>query len=188
MDLRIELVMAFRAVVAALLGALIGLEREHHGRDAGIRTYAAVSLGACAFGLVSTHAVGAPDTTRIAAQVVTGVGFLGAGVILREQGRVIGLTTAATLWAAASVGLAIAYGMYILGFLTAGIIFFLLGSHHLQGYRRLKGKRPKEEVDADLRPEAGDDPAAAATPGSASEEHESGQGTADGLARERTLS
>jgi putative Mg2+ transporter-C (MgtC) family protein len=140
MDWSTEALMAWRAVIAAVLGAVIGWEREQHGREAGIRTYAAVSLGACVFGLVSAHVTGATDPTRIAAGVVTGVGFLGAGVILREQGRVAGLTTAATIWATAAVGLAIAYGMYLLGALTALIIFGLLSLHHLPIWRRVKGK------------------------------------------------
>lgn len=140
MDWNTEALMALRALIAALLGALIGWEREQHGREAGIRTYAAVSLGACVFGLVSAHVTGATDPTRIAAGVVTGVGFLGAGVILREQGRIAGLTTAATIWATASVGLAIAYGMYVLGMLTAVVIFGLLALHHLPAWHRVKGK------------------------------------------------
>lgn len=146
MDWNIELVMTLRALFSAALGAVIGYEREGHGGDAGIRTYAAVSLGACIFGLVSSHIPGT-DTARIAAGVVTGVGFLGAGVILREQRRIAGLTTAATVWATASVGLAISFGMYILGTLTAVIIFFLLSLHHLPIWKRLKGKRAKEEGD-----------------------------------------
>lgn len=131
--------MALRAVVAALLGAFIGWEREQHG-EAGIRTYAAVSLGACAFGLVSAHVFGASDPTRIAAGVVTGVGFLCAGVIMHERGHVAGLTTAATIWATASVGLAVAYGMYLLGTLTALIIFGLLAVHHLPLWHKIVGK------------------------------------------------
>lgn len=140
MDWNTELLMALRAVIAALLGAFIGWEREQHGREAGIRTYAAVSLGACVFGLVSAHVTGATDPTRLAAGVVTGVGFLGAGVILREQGRVAGLTTAATIWATASVGLAIAYGMYLLGTLATLIIFGLLAVHHLPAWHRVKDR------------------------------------------------
>ena len=130
--------MAGRAMLAALLGALIGWEREQHGREAGIRTYAAVSLGACVFGLISSHVSMGSDPTRIAAGVVTGVGFLGAGVILREQGRIAGLTTAATIWATSSVGLAIAFGMYVLGALTTLITFALLAVHHLPGWSRLR--------------------------------------------------
>ena len=140
MDWSVEGLMVLRAVLAALLGAIIGWEREQHGREAGIRTYAAVSLGACVFGLVSAHVTGATDPTRIAAGVVTGVGFLGAGVIMREQGRIAGLTTAATIWATASVGLAVAYGMYLLSALTAAIIFGLLALHHLPAWHRVKGR------------------------------------------------
>lgn len=139
MDWNVEALMALRTVIAALLGGVIGWEREQHGREAGIRTYAAVSLGACVFGLVSAHVVGASDPTRIAAGVVTGVGFLGAGVILREQGRVSGLTTAATIWATASVGLAVSYGMYVLGVLSTLIIFGLLALHHLPTWHKVKG-------------------------------------------------
>ena len=145
MDWNIELIMTLRALLSAALGAVIGYEREGHGGDAGIRTYAAVSLGACIFGLVSSHIPGT-DPTRIATGVVTGVGFLGAGVILREQGRIAGLTTAATVWATASVGLAISFGMYILGILTAVIIFFLLSIHLLPMWKRMKGKGAKEET------------------------------------------
>lgn len=76
----------------------------------------------------------------IAAGVVTGIGFLGAGVILREQGKVHGLTTAATLWSTASLGLAVGYGMYILSALTAIIVFGLLAAHHVPGWPALKGK------------------------------------------------
>lgn len=139
MDWSIEGLMVLRAVVAVALGAIIGWERERHGREAGIRTYAAVALGACVFGLVSAHVAGASDPTRIAASVVTGVGFLGAGVILRDQGRIAGLTTAATIWATAAMGLAVAYGMYVLGALTALIIFGLLALHHLPVWHKVKG-------------------------------------------------
>jgi len=152
MDWETEILMAARTILAAVLGGLIGFERERHGREAGIRTYAAVALGACVFGLVSSHVTGATDPTRIAAGVVTGVGFLGAGVILREQGRIAGLTTAATIWATASVGLAVAYGMYVLGLLTAAIIFALLAVHHLPSWTRLKGKAKDHHSHSEKRP------------------------------------
>jgi len=137
--------MVVRALVATLLGAIVGVEREGHGSDAGVRTYAAVSLGACVFALVSSHADPGVETTRIAANVVTGVGFLGAGVILRDQGRTVGLTTAATLWSTAAIGLAIAYGMYVLGTLCAVIIFSLLAIHDLRVWRRGKTRAPAVE-------------------------------------------
>ncbi|MDX2107828.1 MAG: MgtC/SapB family protein [Candidatus Melainabacteria bacterium] len=139
MDWQLESLMALRAIVAVLLGALVGYEREKHGQDAGIRTYAAVCLGACVFGLVSSHITTVADT-RIAAQIVSGVGFLGAGVIMRDQGRTLGLTTAATLWTTASLGLAVAYGMYVLSVLGAIITFGLLAIHHLPGWNRITKK------------------------------------------------
>ena len=105
MDWQLELLMAGRAILAAILGAVVGLEREWHSHEAGIRTYGAVSLGACLFGLVSSHVSDTADPARIAAQVVTGIGFLGAGVIIRDAGRVTGLTTAAGFDTAARLGL-----------------------------------------------------------------------------------
>src|SRR5579863_5467011 len=114
-----EGLLALRVVIAGLLGGLVGWQREHVGREAGVRTFAAVSLGACVFGLISQTYAG---DTRIAAQVVSGIGFLGAGVILREGGRVTGLTNAASLWATASVGIAIAFNRILLGATVAVIL------------------------------------------------------------------
>jgi putative Mg2+ transporter-C (MgtC) family protein len=135
MDWELETLYAVRVLYATLLGSLIGLERQWHAKEAGIRTYGAVCLGACVFALVSSHVQGAPDPTRIAAQVVSGIGFLGAGVILRDRGQLRGLTTAATLWGTAGVGLAVAYGMYLLAALSAAIVVALLASHDLRRKR-----------------------------------------------------
>jgi len=143
LDWNREALMAFRALAAAALGGFIGWERESHGREAGIRTYGAVALGACVFALISTHVTGGNNPHVIAAGVVSGVGFLGAGIIMRNQGAIVGLTTAATVWTTASVGLAIGYGMYILGALVSAIVFGLLWLHHLPGWTRLK-KHPED--------------------------------------------
>lgn len=134
-DWNLELVMAARAFYATALGVLVGLERQMHGREAGMRTYGAVALGACVFALVSSHIPGA-EPSRIAANIVTGVGFLGAGVILRTEGRTVGLTTAATLWAVAAVGTAVAFGMYVLATLAALLTLFLLAAHHISPFHR----------------------------------------------------
>ena len=142
MDWNQEALMALRAVVAVLLGGFVGWERQWHGREAGIRTYAAVALGACVFALISTHVTTGNNPHVIAAGVVTGIGFLGAGVILRDQGHVVGLTTAATLWATASVGLATGYGMYTLAVLVSLIVFGLLAMHHVPGWEWLKRSNP----------------------------------------------
>lgn len=132
MDWNAELILSARILLAAVLGGVIGWERENHNRDAGIRTYMAVAVGACAFSIISNHVPG--ETTRIASQVVTGMGFIGAGVILQVKGKVQGLTTAATLWATAAVGMASAFGMYLLSVLTALLILATLSLHHLPGW------------------------------------------------------
>jgi putative Mg2+ transporter-C (MgtC) family protein len=126
-----------RIAFATLLGALIGWERERRGREAGIRTYMATVLGACTFGLIS-QAIG--DQGRIAAGIVTGIGFIGAGIILRDSGRITGLTTAATLWGSASVGLSAAYGIYHLALISALLIFVILEMHHLPGWKKLSNR------------------------------------------------
>jgi len=127
MDIQTELVLVGRLVLAAFLGAVIGYERELRGRSAGLRTFAAVALGACLFSIISYIVVPeGNETTRIAAQIVTGVGFLGAGVILHGQGHVSGLTTSATLWAAAAVGMAVGFGLYILAVAATLLLVLLL--------------------------------------------------------------
>ena len=117
-----------RMLLASLLGGLIGFERDLHGRAAGLRTHILVSLGAAVFtilsGIVSqsTNASGFPaDPARIAAQVVSGIGFLGAGVILKEGANVRGLTTAACLWSAAAIGMAAGSGYHEIAIATTGI-------------------------------------------------------------------
>jgi putative Mg2+ transporter-C (MgtC) family protein len=116
-----------RLILAALLGFLIGLEREFKGQAAGERTHALVALGAAAFALLSGQAFPGADTARVAAGVVTGIGFLGAGMILKREGtRIEGLTTAAGIWAVGSIGLAIGAGMYLLGTVTAALVGLIL--------------------------------------------------------------
>ena len=96
--LALDVQMFMRLLVAVLLGALVGYERERAGKPAGVRTHGMVSLGAALFAGISLHGFGeAGDRARVAAQIVTGIGFLGAGAILHERGSVYGLTTAASL-------------------------------------------------------------------------------------------
>lgn len=130
-----------RILTACVLGGLIGWERERHRNivSAGIRTYGAISLGACAFGILSTI-LGPTDPTRIAAQVVTGIGFLGGGIIFRQGDYVTGLTTAATLWATAAVGLSISFGYYLVGVFTAALIFLLLYLPRLSWWKKISAK------------------------------------------------
>jgi putative Mg2+ transporter-C (MgtC) family protein len=111
-----------RVAIAAGCGALIGLERQWHQRGAGLRTNVLVAVGACLFVLLSVVMGGDTSPTRVAAQVVSGVGFLGAGVIIRDGANVRGINTAATLWCAAAVGCLSAIGEYGLSAIGAGTV------------------------------------------------------------------
>lgn len=134
--------MLFRIILACILGAIIGWERERNRTviSAGIRTYGAISLGACAFGILSIYFTNNADPSRVAAQVVSGIGFLGGGIIFRQGDYVTGLTTAATLWATAAVGLAISVGLYLIGISTALIIFILLYAPRLKWWKKISMK------------------------------------------------
>jgi putative Mg2+ transporter-C (MgtC) family protein len=104
-----------RIALAAVFGALIGLDREARHKPAGLRTYSIVAMGSAFFSLVGLMTFGQNDAgARIAAQVVTGVGFLGAGTILHYRGNVVGLTTAAGIWGAAAIGMGFGFGLFIL--------------------------------------------------------------------------
>lgn len=106
---------ALRMAVAGVLGALFGIERDLHARPAGLRTLMLISLGCCLFGIISSEgyadADGTMDPTRIASIVVQGIGFLGAGVMLKGENTILGITTAATIWLVAAIGLAVGAGM-----------------------------------------------------------------------------
>lgn len=121
-------------ILAAFLGALMGLEREYIGKAAGIRTYALVSLGAALFSMVSIHGIeSAPavinfDPTRIAAQIVVGVGFLGAGLIIFREQKLQGLTTAAGLWISAAVGMAVGFKFYLEAVATTILVIIILSA------------------------------------------------------------
>lgn len=119
-DLQLDLVA--RLLVSAVLGAIIGLERELHDHPAGMRTHLLVALGSAGFTILSVTAFGDADPSRVAAQVVTGVGFLGAGAILKEGATIRGLTTAASLWAAAAVGMAAGVGAWLVAMVLTGIV------------------------------------------------------------------
>lgn len=141
MDIKIELIIVSKLILSFLLGAFIGLDREKHARDAGIRTYAAVCIGATLFTAVAAHLVNdVAAPSRIIANIVTGVGFLGAGIIYRDHsaGTSHGLTTAATVWCTAAVGVAIGLNMFIIAIVSAGALFFLLSLHHQKWYVKWK--------------------------------------------------
>lgn len=114
--------------IAIIIGLLIGLEREYHNKSAGLRTFMVISFSSCIFTILSGHfTANSPD--RIAANIVTGVGFLGAGVIFKDDNKIVGITTASTIWAAASLGMAAGFGeiyLAILGTVVVMIVLWLL--------------------------------------------------------------
>lgn len=120
--MQIEVVDLVKLVFALLAGGLIGAEREFRDKAAGFRTLILICIGAALFTMLSQKFAPTGDPARIAAGVVTGIGFLGAGVILRDKGRVMGLTTAAIIWMTAALGVAIGGGQLLL----AGIALFLV--------------------------------------------------------------
>ena len=127
-----------RLIIAAILGGIIGLEREKLNRPAGVRTHMIVCLGSCLIMLLGEymHRIdNTIDITRLGAQVVSGIGFLGAGAILKDGFSVRGLTTASTLWVVACVGLAVGGGFFSAGILTTIIVY---SSLHFLGFTTKK--------------------------------------------------
>jgi len=161
MDAIDQLEIVGRLAMAALLGGIIGLERELRGYPAGIRTYALVTLGAALFTDVS-QLLGGDD--RVAAGIVTGIGFLGASVVFREGYSIRGITTAATIWAAAAIGMAIGRELYLVAGLGALLIFLILEAKPVTGrldafLRRIGGElreEPRETTTIASDPGTGD--------------------------------
>jgi len=120
--------LALRLIAGLGLGAIIGFERELHRQPAGFRTHSLVSLGAALFAIISGYGYGgaAIDPTRITAQIVSGIGFIGAGTILQYRGHIRGLTTAASLWSVAAIGTATGTGLYVLAVLGTVLILVVL--------------------------------------------------------------
>jgi putative Mg2+ transporter-C (MgtC) family protein len=135
-DLPLQLDLSVRLIVGAALGLAVGFEREIHGHPAGLRTHMLVAVGSALFTVLSAYGFGgvtvgadggAPiDPTRIAAQIVSGIGFLGAGAILKDGIVIRGLTTAASLWATAAVGMAAGAGEYIISIVGTAVILVSL--------------------------------------------------------------
>lgn len=135
-----------RLLLAATLGALIGLEREWRHKDAGLRTNILITIGSALFTLMSIELTDAKtgDQSRIAAQIVTGIGFLGAGAIMRTDAGIQGLTTAATIWVNAALGVAVGGGKYHLAAIgTAVTLIVLLLLYPIEQY--IARKRPASE-------------------------------------------
>ncbi|MDD5730744.1 MAG: MgtC/SapB family protein [Candidatus Omnitrophica bacterium] len=121
-----------RLTLSVFLSGMIGLERQIHRRSAGLRTHILVSMGSCLIMLTSMYVFGiyknitSLDPTRIAAGVITGIGFLGAGAIIREREGIKGLTTAASLWVVAALGMAVGCGFYVASLFTTALTLIVL--------------------------------------------------------------
>jgi putative Mg2+ transporter-C (MgtC) family protein len=155
---------ALRLVVAAALTGAVGLERELRERAAGLRTHIMVGVGSALFTLVSAYGFNSflesganvvrADPSRIAAQIVTGIGFLGAGAILRQGLSIRGLTTAAGLWVAAAIGMAVGAGYYSAALLGTGVVLVGLGPLRMaEDWVMARRKREAGSLEIDLRPE-----------------------------------
>lgn len=142
-----------RILVATVLGAVIGLDREYRTKAAGFRTHVLVALGSALFMIISVHGFDdlpkdqmtlRMDPARIAAQVVTGIGFIGAGTIIFQKNVVKGLTTAAGLWVTAAVGMACGVGMYTLAAVSTVIVLVCFEGFNVF-LHKIRGKREDEE-------------------------------------------
>jgi len=144
-----------RISIAAGLGGAVGLERELREREAGLRTHLVVCVGSALFTLVSAYgfhdflvnggSLVRTDPTRIAAQIVSGIGFLGAGAIIRQGLSVRGLTTAATLWLVAAIGMACGAGYYVPALISTGVALITLGPLRVVAFRVVRRFRPQTE-------------------------------------------
>ena len=150
--MEVELADILAVVLAVVLGAVVGIEREFKQKAAGLRTNVLICVGAAVFTIISRK-MGAEDNqsiTRIAAQIVTGVGFLGAGAIIRDRAGVLGLTTATIIWLVASIGMACGAGYYKLALATTAIVIsVLIGLSNLE--RAVRRWRLKEQVTDDTQ-------------------------------------
>jgi len=123
--LPVEMIVIVRLLLAVVLGILVGVEREISHKPAGLRTHALVSLGACLFTVISIYYFNM-DPARVAAGIVAGIGFIGGGSIIATKGQVQGITTAASLWCVAAIGLAAGVGAYVLAVVSTVLVFGIL--------------------------------------------------------------
>jgi putative Mg2+ transporter-C (MgtC) family protein len=123
-----ELEILIRVLAAGVFGAIVGIQREKAGKPAGLRTHILICMGAALFTVISVFGFTGSDPSRVAAGIVAGIGFLGAGVIFRSMGGkvVVGLTTAASVWIAAAIGMAAGVGMYLIAAIVTVVTFLVL--------------------------------------------------------------
>lgn len=126
MSLELQVVTLLQLILAALLSMIIGIDRESRNQPAGLRTHMLVGMGSCLFTILSYYAFSPSDPARVAAQIVTGIGFLGAGTIIQRDGYPHHLTTAASIWATAAVGMAVGVGAWFLAVGATLVIWTVL--------------------------------------------------------------
>jgi len=159
MSLATQVDLALRLTVGLVLGAAIGFERELHRQPAGFRTHSLVSLGAALFTVVSAYGFSGDvvDPTRIAAQIVSGIGFIGAGTILQHRGHIRGLTTAASLWSVAAIGTAAGAGLYVVAVVGTVLILVILSVlDNIERFARRRLKLPPDQYEIPTEPEPDD--------------------------------
>ncbi|KKO92380.1 MULTISPECIES: MgtC/SapB family protein [Sphingobacterium] len=141
-------------MLSVLIGLLIGIEREYRNKSAGLRTFILVSFGSCLFTILSLK-IGVANPDRLAANIITGIGFLGAGVIFKEDNKISGITTATTIWAAASLGMCVGAGYIFLAFIGVGLVLAILAlltylQTYIDNYHKIKDYELQTSSEADF--------------------------------------
>jgi len=141
-------------MLSVLIGLLIGIEREYRNKSAGLRTFMLVSFGSGLFTILSLK-IGLANPDRLAANIITGIGFLGAGVIFKEDNKVSGITTATTIWAAASLGMCVGAGYIFLAFIGVGLVLMILAlltylQTYIDNYHKIKDYELQTSSEADF--------------------------------------
>jgi putative Mg2+ transporter-C (MgtC) family protein len=153
LSIGLQLELAMRLTAGLILGAIIGFERELHRQPAGFRTHSLVALGAALFTIVSAYGFSGPmvDPTRIAAQIVSGIGFIGAGTILQHRGSIRGLTTAASLWSVAAIGTAAGAGLIVMAAVGTILILVVLAVlDRIEAFATRRLNLPPEKKDQSI--------------------------------------
>ncbi|MEQ8675637.1 MAG: MgtC/SapB family protein [Aggregatilineales bacterium] len=126
MNLELQLSLAVNITIAMILSGIIGINRERSNKSAGLRTHMLTGTGACIFTILSLHAFPEADTSRVASNIVTGIGFLGGGIIIQRKNEAFDLTTAAGVWATAAIGMAMGVGAWFIAIYCTVVLWFIL--------------------------------------------------------------
>jgi len=150
MSLEQQFVAVFQLMLAALLGGIIGLDRERRQHEAGLRTHILVCTGACLFTVLSWQAFPGGDPSRVASQILPGIGFLGAGTILKYGRTIHGLTTATSIWITAAIGMAVGAGAWFLALCGTLMIWFVLSILHRVERQRARQQQVSDSGENEL--------------------------------------